>query len=354
MHSTSRPSEVVPARLFDGASARPRAVRASIEGDLLVLADEAEEEERVPLALITREQAAERIVLHRTDLPDWRLILGTVDARFVAALPDRHRITRGQARGIGFVIAGVAAAGLLAWSMGARALVWAAPLVPHRIAVQAGAPMLEMIAGGKRACEDRAGRAALDKLAARVMPPRPVEPVTLTVARNEQVNAFTLPGGQVILLSALIDAAETPEELAGVLAHELGHVEKRHPNQALIRHFGFDLFLQGLGGNVGALASTGLFLRNSRAAEREADATALALLRTGRVDPRGLAAFFARMERRAGERAKGDRLERLAGLAATHPSDASRQALFRDASGKWPTDPVLTPAEWRALRSICR
>jgi predicted Zn-dependent protease len=169
------------------------------------------------------------------------------------------------------------------------------------------------------------------------------------VANIPDTNAFTFPGGQVIILDGLLRKAEGPDEVAGVLAHEFGHVQKRHANQALIRHFGLDVFLQGLGGSLGSVAATGLFLTNSRDAEREADAEAIAMLHDAGVSTLGTARFFARMEGKAGGKTGG-----LATLAATHPSDVSREGNFKAAAVGRRTTPALSAGEWRALQAICQ
>src|SRR4029434_762986 len=86
MHSTSAPSE---GRLFDGASARARSVAVSRTAEALALAgpDYADE---VPLGLLRRDQARDRLTLHRTDYPDWRLVLPAAAAQ--------HWAGRGKAR----------------------------------------------------------------------------------------------------------------------------------------------------------------------------------------------------------------------------------------------------------------
>ena len=345
--SISRPSDPVPARLHDGTSARVRTVSIWRDGPALVIVG-APGEERIDATLLSRDVAEGRITLRRADLPDWGLAIAAADAAAFRDLPGRHRLTRRGARWVGGSVTALVALAALVWAFGNDALVWAAPLVPRRVAEGVGGPYADMLAGGTHGCHAAAGEAALMRLVTRITPRRGfVEPARVRVARDATVNAFTLPGGEVIVLSGLIDAAGSPDELAGVIAHEFGHVQARHPAQALLRHFGLDLFISGIGGNIGAIAATGLFLRNSRAAEQEADGAALTILRDARISPVGVASFFARAERaRDGETP-------FAALAATHPSDRSRQARFRDAAGAYGATPALTPAEWAALKAIC-
>ena len=344
MHSTSAPSE---GRRFDGASARARSVSVSRTAEALLLAGAAYADE-VPLGVLRRDSARDRLTLHRTDFPDWRLVLPAGDEW--ADLPRLHGMSRRQWGWLGGSIAGVAAFIAVFALFGNRILMLAAPLVPQSVTQPMGRNYAEMIAGGDKACVSPAGEEALAKLVARVRPGTGfVEPVQVRVADIPDTNAFTFPGGQVIILAGLLHDAGGPDEVAGVLAHEFGHVQKRHANQALIRHFGLDVFLQGLGGNLGSMAATGLFLTNSRDAEREADAEAIAMLHDAGVSTLGTARFFARMEGKAGGKADG-----LATLAATHPSDASREGNFTKAAVGRRTTPALSEADWRALRAICR
>ena len=241
MPSISVPSE---ARLFDGASARARRVCVEREGDALLIDGDA-----LPVALLRRVESRGRTTLHRTDQLDWRLVLAADDAIDLAGIPALHAVTATHWGWIGGAAAAVVFVAGTLWFAGPQLLVAAAPLVPHQVARGLGEPMAEMMAGEDKACRNPAGQRALTKLVARMQPREGfVEPVRVRVSRSGQINAFTLPGGDVILMSGLIAAAESPDEVAGVLAHEFGHVQQRHPNQALIRHFGLGVFIEGLGG----------------------------------------------------------------------------------------------------------
>ena len=348
MPSTSAPSD---ARLFDGASARAVPVRVAREGGRL-LVEGAAGRDAVEVALLRQTSEGGRVTLHRTDLPDWRLVLGSDAAALTAGIADLHRVTARQWWLIGGAVAAVLLVIGAGWLFGNRLLALAAPLVPQAVTERAGAPLYAMLAGGERACTRPDGEAALRRLVARLTAAGTVEPVEVRVARMGDTNAFTLPGGRIVLLRGLIGSARGPDEVAGVLAHELGHVEKRHPAQALLRHFGLDVLLGGVGGNMGSAAAAGVFLTNSRTAEREADEEALRILRAARVSPEGLAAFFERLSGRPERRDRDDRLGRLASLANTHPSDRSRLARIR-AAASYEASPALSPAEWRALQGIC-
>lgn len=320
----------------------------------------------VAIADLRRTTTERSLVLHRIDQPDWRLMIPADAGDDFADLPKLHAMTARKWRTVGLAAAGVAALGLAIWQGGPAMLRQAAPLVPAEISRGVGEQYLAIFAPPDKQCRAPAGRAALDKMIARILPPEGlVETPSVSVSRDATINAFALPGGQVVLYRGLIEQARSPEEVAGVLAHEFGHVQRLHGNQALIRHFGLGIFLEGLGGDVGSVAATGLFLSNTRAAEREADEEAIRFLRRAEVSATAVSDFFARMsgsettEPRKGtadDRDKGDAVDsedRLIDLLATHPPDADRKRRFAEAARSYTTRPVLTAAEWQALRGIC-
>jgi Putative Zn-dependent protease, contains TPR repeats len=202
-------------------------------------------------------------------------------------------------------------------------------------------------------CRTPGGDAVLERLAARLAAAAdlPVE-VRVTVANSKVVNAFALPGGQVVVTRSLLDFAEHPDELAGVIAHELGHVAHHHPTAAAIKHAGGALLIGLLIGDVAGgsamavAASTMLDARYSRDAEREADAYAAAVMRANGYDPAAAAAFLERLARE--HRPKID----VAPMLSTHPQLAERQAILAGAA-TGATHEAMTPSDWRTLKAIC-
>jgi beta-barrel assembly-enhancing protease len=128
-------------------------------------------------------------------------------------------------------------------------------------------------------------------------------PYRFYVVNAPQVNAFAVPGGHIYINRGLIERARNMSELAGVLAHEIGHVEHRHGVDQMERMQGANLALTAAYVLLGR-APTGLeeaaigvggqlyFARHSREAENEADATAVNLLVRANIDPNGLPSFF--------------------------------------------------------------
>jgi beta-barrel assembly-enhancing protease len=128
-------------------------------------------------------------------------------------------------------------------------------------------------------------------------------PYQFYVVNSAQVNAFAVPGGHVYINRGLIERTRNMSELAGVLAHEIAHVEHRHGIDQMERMQTANLaltvgyVLMGRGPSPVEEAVIGVggqayFARHSREAENEADATAVALLVRAGIDPGGLPTFF--------------------------------------------------------------
>jgi predicted Zn-dependent protease len=155
--------------------------------------------------------------------------------------------------------------------------------------------------------------------------------------------------------------AQSPDEVAGVLAHELGHVLELHPEASLVRAVGLSAAVQLiLAGSSGALSNIGVLLtqmRYTRVAEREADAQALRILKNAGVSSAALGDFFERLESKPAtpeSDAKTSYVKRLSQLELlhTHPLTADRIAVVR-AQPPYPATPALTDTDWRALREAC-
>ena len=113
------------------------------------------------------------------------------------------------------------------------------------------------------------------------------------------VNAFALPGGRIFVFTGLLDRVQKPEELAGVLAHEMAHVTQRHGLRKLIAgggpYYVLRLFVSDQQGVLSVISAGSQLLVNqyySRDVEREADTIGWHYLMTANIDPRGLADFF--------------------------------------------------------------
>ena len=231
---------------------------------------------------------------------------------------------------------------------------YAAGLVPYPLQARLGNSVMKEIIAGHQTCTNPAGLAAINGLANRLAKAADYgHPVKVTIIRGGPVNAFTLPGGILVVYSDLIDQAKDSSQVAGVVAHEIGHAVHYHPMKGLARQYGVDLMVKLVSGGysdlLNTLTSGGnllLALRNGRAFERDADATGVALLEKLGVRADGIASFFEQMM----EKEPKD-MAAVAGVWSSHPPTAERiAATKRPASGR----PAFTDAEWKALRGVCK
>lgn len=166
------------------------------------------------------------------------------------------------------------------------------------------------------------------------------------VADSPEVNAFAIPGGYVVVYSGLLKAAGSAEEVAGVLAHEVQHVELRHSLKGMVYGLGWRavlaLALGDLSGGVwGGMADRLGGLAYGRDLERQADLGGLAALKKAGIAPQGLLSFFARLA----ERGDG-----VPAFLSSHPATAERLDNLRRAiaaEGVYPAQPL--PYDVKAL-----
>jgi Zn-dependent protease with chaperone function len=343
MPSTSEPSEPDAPRaaawLHDGLSATRHEVTVSVAGDSLVVEGFAP----VPLGRLRRLDSP-GLLYGREDADGWRLGFDAPPpAPILRRLPaparyggpiDRLGLWAGAA--VALCVTALVVLGAV------RGLDLLARAIPWRWEQKLG----DAISGdfGAHACHAPAGQRALDALARRLSPA--ARPMRIGVVDIPLVNAVALPGGRILVFRGLIDQAESPDELAGVLAHEIGHVEDRHVMVALLRRFGLGL-LTGSGGKAAEYGQALLESRYSRAAESEADDYAITHLTRAGISPAATARLFARLGR-------GEAAPVLLAYLASHPPSAERERRFAAAAKRMErARPSLSPAQWAAVRAMC-
>ena len=159
------------------------------------------------------------------------------------------------------------------------------------------------------------------------------------VANQKEINAFAAPGGVVVVNSGLLYAITSPEELAGVLAHEIAHAELRHSLKGIVKSLGLRALASLILGDYGGTAlSEGMKklaeLGFSREAEREADREGLRRLVAAGIDPEGMVRFFEILEKE----------KQLAPpeFLSTHPDNSDRIAALK-------SEIALLSEDWRPL-----
>jgi beta-barrel assembly-enhancing protease len=146
------------------------------------------------------------------------------------------------------------------------------------------------------------------------------------IAQDDTPNAFALPGGVIVVHTGLIAATTRPEELAGVLAHEVQHVELRHSMRGLIKDMGLrGLWAFAMGDIAGTLAGQAALeltsLQFSRDDESEADEHGFDALVAAEIDPSGMPAFFNTLAKTGGGQ--------VPAFLSTHPASEERDRALR-------------------------
>ncbi|MFL6200189.1 MAG: M48 family metallopeptidase [Thermoanaerobaculia bacterium] len=165
------------------------------------------------------------------------------------------------------------------------------------------------------------------------------------IVRDNTVNAFNLPGGLVYVNSGLVAEADTLSELAGVLAHEIGHGAARHGTQLMTRAYGYNA-IAGLllgrnpsqGKQIAAqLLGTGILTNYSREAEREADRLGVHYTYAAGYDPEGMVDFYGEMLDM--RKRKPTKVEQF---FSSHPGTEERIQIIRTEASRLPRRSSLT------------
>jgi Zn-dependent protease with chaperone function len=290
--------------------------------------------------------------LARLEVPD---PAQQADIRARARFLDVERGTAGQTGRI------------VAWSMAAVASIVAivlfgvplvaarmVPLIPPSFDRRLGEVVdkqVRVVFSGK-VCATPKGSAAFAKLVEALRQAGHLNAALQTaVVASPVPNAFALPGGKIYLLNGLLQKAESADEIAGVMAHEMGHVAHRDQMRMLIQSGGTS-FLMGLllgditGSGAVIFATRQLFQASySREAEQSADAFAISTMHALGRSPAAMGELLFRVTGAQGSNPLG--------ILASHPLTEDRRALMRREDGP-PTGPeILSVDEWRALKAIC-
>ena len=307
-----------------------------------------------PDGVITLTARGQRGILSIDDASELEML-----HRVGVRLPGHKAWTRGHWIAVCAGLVATIGLGVLAVTALPRIVAAAIPVAWER---RLGEPAESLMSGSRPLCTSQPGQAALDSLVARLRAAGPIAiPVTLSVIDDPVINAFTLPGGHVLVMRGLIDATDDGPMLAGVIAHELGHVAHRDPTTLMLRGMGLSVLLHMSGfGDAGGMAAASVAdlmkLAYTRSAEAAADETAIDLLTKAGLRADGLSRFFALSERRAGNvesdtgPAPGHRHGTSMTWFETHPpSEARRERTARPDIGEMP----FTEAEWQAIKAMC-
>jgi Zn-dependent protease with chaperone function len=350
-----------PAIFFDGTSSRRRAATLVFSYALEIRSDD---------GVLARWAYAD---IRRADSPSGTLRLSCQTAPALARLEirdaalaaevtsrctmldDHHLGRRGVAKVVFWSLAATASIVLMVLFGVPLAADRLAPLVPEGLERRIGEvaeKQVKLLFDG-RVCDNPAGQQAFTKLVGALREQAGMDTSVQSAVLSSSIpNAFALPGGKVFLFDGLLAKAENPDEIAGVLAHELGHHKHRDNMRGLI-HNGGTSFLIGLlfgditGSSALIFASQTLVnASHSREQEGDADTFAIEVMQKLGRSAKPMGELLVRITGKEG----GKGLSILSGHPLTEDRLARMTREHKSPSGP----PLLTPEEWVALKDICK
>ena len=200
---------------------------------------------------------------------------------------------------------------------------------------------------------------ALDSIAGRLLAeldPLPYE-IEILVLHSPVVNAVNFPGGLIVVYSGLIMELESPEEMAAVLAHELGHVVNRDSIKSIMRQMGVAAFFSAFGGRGGQVLVQRILheaanIKYSRSVEQLADDFALELLTSAGIDPAHMGKALENMMQNEGN--EGFDYMKIFRYIDTHPQIDSRVNSAYERSASADIDEKKFDIQWEKVKDSLR
>lgn len=174
--------------------------------------------------------------------------------------------------------------------------------------------------------------------------------IKLYIIDKDLVNAFALPDNNMIVFSSLILDCQSPEELAGVLGHEIAHMEKNHVMKKLVKEVGLSVLISmASGGNRTIIQETFKTLTSSaydRKLESEADLTSVKYLKNANIDFRPFAEFLFRLSLDHSSH------QAYMQLVSSHPGSEERAKTILENNEDYDetTRPIMTSEKWESLQ----
>lgn len=229
-----------------------------------------------------------------------------------------HRLLWGSVLGVVFGL------GLLLWFGTDLMVEWAVARIPIEWEQKLGETVYQDFLSKETVLKEGPAVSAVQEMTQRLTEKIPHNPYKfqISVVQSPVVNAFALPGGYVVVFTGLMTKAESGEEVAGVLSHELNHVLQRHGLERMVKMLGLaavvGIVLGDQQGVLGLAKQVGMelvTLKFGRAQETEADVTGIRLLSDARIAPDGMIRFFERLS---------DKDKARVEVFSTHPMSAGR------------------------------
>jgi beta-barrel assembly-enhancing protease len=216
-----------------------------------------------------------------------------------------------------------------------------------------GEVILESITLTSEEVNNKKLKALLDSIKTRLCEGKKLDcsKIKLHLVRNSEVNAFALPDDHLVVFTGLLEYADNAEEVAGVMAHEIGHIEKNHVMKKLTKDIGLSMLFSIAGGEAGGKIAreTAKMLSSTafdRDKEAEADAFAVEVLAAANIDPQHLSDFFFRLAR------KHDLPDELVWIS-THPdTDERAEKIINMKKGYTVKPEPIIHTDWKEIQRL--
>ncbi|HKU05221.1 MAG TPA: M48 family metallopeptidase [Bradyrhizobium sp.] len=346
---------------FDGTSSR-RHVATLAFADALEISVDGEARAKWPFADIRRADSAPGTLrvscqsappLARLEIRD-PAIAAELTSR-AADLDEHHHDGRGVTRIVGWSLAAVVSIVLVVLYGVPLAADRLAPLVPESFERRFGdvaEKQVKLVFGEKVCNASPAGQAAFEKLVTTLRSAAGLDTsVQSAVVSSEIPNALALPGGKIIVFDSLIAKANNPDEIAGVIAHELGHLKHRDNMRGLIYNGGTSFLIGLLFGDITGSSAiifasrTLVTSSHSREQETAADTFSIEMMQKLGRPPKAMGELMLRVTGKEGGKGLS--------IISTHPLTEDRLARMSKEDQSEKGAPLLTDAEWQALKGIC-
>lgn len=365
----------VAAIFFDGETAHDRAVMVERVGNELHFSGENTPPTRWSIAglhPIDPPSPGQPFRLTHDSQKGSRLILR--DDAFISDLIASNRALKGGysfhhlGQVLGWTVGGLAVAVALGWFAMSFLPQQLAHLLPDSWRNRVGEQIVSSLVNNSKKCDSLLATEAWSYIIATLAEGNPnLPPISVSVYDIPVMNAFAAPGGRIVFTKELLQQAENPDEVVGVLAHEIGHVAHLHPEAQMVRLAGLQILISAISnggsgewaGNIAALAT---IFRYSRDAEREADEYARSTMQAASIDPMGLKHFFEKvlkLEKGAASPAQAPSatepttLEKIGDVFSTHPGTEERIKDIQPLPADHAPVKVLSDEQWKALKAVC-
>lgn len=355
-----------PSRFLDGKTSRPHVVRVELTDQSLLVFEDGNLLAKFPYpALFVKEDWSDGLggIFGVRDGDDIGLVISDISlyrdiqckllqrdkASFIIPIKAPHLLL--------MAIVAVAA-GILILPVIAHLASWATFLVPQALEKKLGDMALVEMGREYKSCDDKIANQNLQKIVGRLMretdDPRTMPEIYFYKSPDQ--NAFTLPGPNIAILTGFLKNAKNENEVAAVLAHEIGHMVKRDPLEAFIESQGLGILamLVGSSGSYGDVAKAITVVQSlsySRDKEFAADAYGAALAIKAGYSPVGMIGFL--------ERIRSDpenRIEKTLGqldFLSTHPDTKERIRRIQKNTSSQKYKASLSGAEFLRLKEAC-